>query len=66
MVQEADLGEAGAEAPTCRQALVFEDVVPLPEQDVPALNGLNLIIPAGQVVAWSWSFGLGQTRPRTC
>ena len=60
--READLGEAGAEAPTCQRALVFEDVVyRYPEQDAPALNGLNLTIPAGQVVALVGLSGSGKT-----
>jgi ABC-type multidrug transport system fused ATPase/permease subunit len=60
--RESDLGEAGAEAPTCRKALVFEDVVyRYPEQDTPALNGLNLTIPVGQVVALVGLSGSGKT-----
>ena len=59
---ELDLGKSGMPAPKWHKAIEFKDVVyRYPDQDIPALNGLNLTIPAGKVVALVGTSGSGKT-----
>ena len=60
--EDADLGDSGQQAPRMAKSLTFEEVVyRYPGQDVPALNGLNLTIPKGKVVALVGLSGSGKT-----
>ena len=60
--EELDLGDSGNEAPPLKDSLVFESVTfSYPNQDSPALNGLDLTIPAGKVVALVGLSGSGKT-----
>ena len=59
---DGDLGEDGAEAPRLRDTLTFKDVVyRYPGQESAALQGFNLTIPAGKVVALVGLSGSGKT-----
>ena len=59
---EGDLGEDGAEAPRLKATLTFKDVVyRYPGQESAALQGFNLTIPAGKVVALVGLSGSGKT-----
>ena len=59
---DGDLGEEGAEAPRLRDMLTFKDVVyRYPGQESAALQGFNLTIPAGKVVALVGLSGSGKT-----
>ena len=59
---EGDLGEEGAEAPRLTDTLTFKDVVfRYPGQESAALQGFNLTIPAGKVVALVGLSGSGKT-----
>ena len=60
--EDADLGDSGQQAPRMTKSLTFDEVVyRYPGQDVPALNGLNLTIPKGKVVALVGLSGSGKT-----
>jgi ABC-type multidrug transport system fused ATPase/permease subunit len=59
---EGDLGEEGAKAPRLTDTLIFKDVVyRYPGQESAALQGFNLTIPAGKVVALVGLSGSGKT-----
>ena len=59
---ESGLGEEGAEAPRLTDTLTFKDVVfRYPGQESAALQGFNLTIPAGKVVALVGLSGSGKT-----
>lgn len=59
---EGDLGEEGAEAPRLTDTLTFKDVVyRYPGQESAALQGFNLTIPVGKVVALVGLSGSGKT-----
>ena len=59
---DGDLGEEGAEAPRLTDTLTFKDVVyRYPGQESAALQGFNLTIPAGKVVALVGLSGSGKT-----
>ena len=59
---EGDLGEEGAEAPRLTGTLTFKEVVyRYPGQESAALQGFNLTIPAGKVVALVGLSGSGKT-----
>ena len=59
---EGDLGEEGTEAPRLTDTLTFKDVVyRYPGQESAALQGFNLTIPAGKVVALVGISGSGKT-----
>ena len=59
---EGDLGEEGEEAPRLTDTLTFKDVVyRYPGQETAALQGFNLTIPAGKVVALVGLSGSGKT-----
>ena len=59
---DVDLGEMGQAAPRMEKDVTFQDVVyRYPGQDIPALNGMNLTIPKGKVVALVGLSGSGKT-----
>ena len=59
---DGDLGEEGTEAPRLTDTLTFKDVVyRYPGQESAALQGFNLTIPAGKVVALVGLSGSGKT-----
>ena len=59
---DGDLGEEGTEAPRLTEKLTFKDVVyRYPGQESAALQGFNLTIPAGKVVALVGLSGSGKT-----